>query len=312
MKQPALKLSIALAAVTFLLWATLACDAAGQTPTQTATKTITLGLISEVNQKEIADHFSEFARYVALRSSAPASAEGLVTVARTQSELAKLLELNKVDYFMESPYPTYVINHVHGAAKLLLRRWKGGKAEYRSLIATNKESGVVRLQDLRGKIIAFEDPESTSGYFLPKFFLQRNGFKLSQVSAPSTNMPPAELGYLFAKTHDNLMDLILSKQVAAGAFSDDDFAMLDGVRKVKLNILAQTALLPRHLVSVRKNLPPDLIEHLARVLQSMHEEDEGQRILRKVDNTTKFDLLPGGEEAMRRRLLDTFHSAEKK
>jgi hypothetical protein len=30
--------------------------------------------------------------------------------------------------------------------------------------------------------------------------------------------------------------------------------------------------------------------------------------LQKADGTTKFDILPGGEAAMRRRLLESFYS----
>jgi phosphate/phosphite/phosphonate ABC transporter binding protein len=310
MKRRTLAFSIALAAMTFLLHAEIGSDAAGQTPIRNEMKTFTLGLVSAVNQKEIAEHFREFAHYVAHKLYAPTDAEGKVVVAPTLSELAKLLTQNNVDFFMESPYPTYVVNHVHGAANLLLRRWKGGKAEYRSLIAARKDSNMSRLQDLRGKIIAFEDPESTSGYFLPKFFLQRNGFKLSQVPAENAKVPMTEVGYLFGKTQDNLIELVLSKQVAAGALSDDDYAALDNQKKANLNILAQTELLPRHLVSVRKNLAPELIERLGRVLQSMNEDDEGRKILRSID-TTQFDVLPGGEEVMRRRLLETFHSPGK-
>jgi phosphonate transport system substrate-binding protein len=312
MKLPTSKFSIAVAALAFILWANLWSDAAGQMPMQNEAKTITLGLVSQVNQKEIEEHFRNFADYIARRLLAPANGAGKIVIAANVSELAKLLDQKKVDFFMESPYPTYVVNQVHGAGKLLLRRWKGGKAEYRSLIATNKASGTSRLQDLRGKIIAFEDPESTSGYFLPKFFLQRNGFKLSQVSAPTVTVPPTEVGYIFAKTQASLVDLLLSQQVAAGALSDDDYATLDEKTKADLNIVAQTELLPRHLVSVRKDLAPELVERLGRVLQSMHEDDDGQKILRNVDNTTKFDPLPGGEEAMRRRLLETFHSPEKR
>jgi phosphonate transport system substrate-binding protein len=310
MKRRTLAFSIALAAMTFLLRAEIGSDAAGQTPIRNEMKTFTLGLVSAVNQKEIAEHFREFAHYVARKLYAPTDAAGKVVVAPTLSELAKLLTQNNVDFFMESPYPTYVVNHVHGAANLLLRRWKGGKAEYRSLIAARKDSNMSRLQDLRGKIIAFEDPESTSGYFLPKFFLQRNGFKLSQVPAENAKVPMTEVGYLFGKTQDNLIELVLSKQVAAGALSDDDYAALDNQKKANLNILAQTELLPRHLVSVRKNLAPELIQRLGRVLQTMNEDDEGRKILRSID-TTQFDVLPGGEEVMRRRLLDTFHSAGK-
>ena len=95
------------------------------------------------------------------------------------------------------------------------------------------------------------------------------------------------------------------------ALSDDDYATLDNQRKANLTILAQTELLPRHLVSVRKNLAWELIERLGHVLLSMKEDEEGRKILRSID-TTQFDVLPGGEEIMRRRLLDTFHSPDKR
>jgi hypothetical protein len=44
----------------------------------------------------------------------------------------------------------------------------------------------------------------------------------------------------------------------------------------------------------------------------MHEDDEGRRILNKTDQTTKFDRLPGGEAGLRKRLLDSFFSADRK
>ena len=115
-----------------------------------------------------------------------------VVVAPNVVSLAKMLEQREVDFYLESPYPTYIINNVHGAGKLLLRRWKSGMSEYRSLIFTKKDGPLSRLQDLRGKIIAFEDPESTSGYFLPKFFLQRNGFKLVEKRAPTRPLAPVK------------------------------------------------------------------------------------------------------------------------
>jgi len=49
--------------------------------------------------------------------------------------------------------------------KYSLRSWKGGAAEYWSVILTERRSGINSLQDLLGKIIAFEDAGSTSAYF---------------------------------------------------------------------------------------------------------------------------------------------------
>jgi phosphonate transport system substrate-binding protein len=277
-----------------------------QTPRPADFPSITLGLVSAVHQREIATRFQPFSEYVARRIFPDKNARGRVLVASTLPELAKLLGEKKVDFFMESPFPTYVINHVHEAGAVLLRRWKGGKSEYRSLIAAQRDAGIDRLQDLRGKIIAFEDPESTSGYFLPKLFLQRSGFKLVEAAGPSAAVAQTEVGYVFAKDQQTLIEWILGKRVAAGALSDDDYESLEETRKSRLNVLAQTELLPRHLVSVRKDLPAEMTERLNRVLRAMHENPEGQKILAQTDGTTKFDLLPGGEEAMRRRLLDTF------
>ena len=273
---------------------------------------ITLGLVSASQQQEITDYFEPFATYIARKIFAAPGAQGKVLVVSSLPELAKLLDQKSVDFYMESAYPTYIVNQVHGAGRVLLRRWKGGVAEYRSLIVTAKDSGIDRLESLRGKQVAFEDPESTSGYFLPKFFLQRNGFKLSPITDNTAQPSPAAITYIFAGTTDKVLDFVLARQVSAGAMSDDDFSLLEPQKKDKLNVLAQTDLLPRHLVSVRKDLSQEASERLAAILQGMHNDAGGRQILSKMDNTMKFDNLPGGEEAMRRRLLETFFDPQRR
>jgi len=309
-KDHAFRLAVSVAILLFNM--ILGSRAAAQTPGKIEARTITLGIVSEINQKEIEEHFQNFIRYVAAKLSSASKLEGKVVLAPTQSRLANLLTARKADFYMESPYPTFLINGVYGAGKLLLRRWKGGMADYHALIFTNKDSETKRLEDLKGKVIAFEDPESTSGYFLPKLFLTKKGFKLSQKSQIEANVSRAEVGYIFAQSQGKLVDLVLTKKVAAGAFSTDDYAALDGSKKSEITILAETASLPRHLVSVRKDLPPALTRGLEKTLLSMHQDPEGRLVLQKTDGTTKFDALPGGELAIRHRLLDTYYSPQKK
>jgi len=306
------QLSIIVAIAALIFSGLPGSNAAGQTPKGVEAKTISLGLVSEIHQREIEEHFRDFVRYVARKLSPASDIEGKVIVASTAFQLVRLLEQRRVDFYMESPYPTYVINDVHRAAKLLLRRWKGGMAEYQGLIFTKSNGGISRLEDLRGKIIVFEDPESSSGYFLPKILLQRRGFKLADKTRFDPHGSSAEIGYIFAYSQEKLVNLVLTNQAAAGAFSNDDHAALDEKRKSDITVLAQTERLPRHLLSIRRDLSPVLAERLEKVLLSMHEDEEGRRILRKADGTTKFDLLPGGEAAMRRRLLETFYSPDKK
>ncbi len=276
-----------------------------------AQTSFSLGIISEVNQKEIETHYRDFVRYVARKVSSAPNMEGRVVVAPDPAELAKLLGQGQVDFYIESAYATYIINDVEGAGRLLLRRWQRGKPEYQSFIFTKRNSGINRLDDLRGKIIVFEDPESTSGYFLPKFFLLRNGFKLSLKDGLEASVAPGEIGYVFASAQEKLVDLVLKNQVAGGAFSDDDYDKLDEKTRAEIGVLAQTERLPRHLVSIRKAMPQVVANRLKEILLAMADDDEGRRILQKTGETTKFDILPEGEEGMRRRLLDSFYSSPK-
>jgi phosphonate transport system substrate-binding protein len=287
-------------------------DAGAQTGSKVEGKTITLGLVSEINRSAIEEHFRDLVRYVARRLSSGSEIEGKVVIAATPFQLAKLLEQRRVDFYMESAYPTYTINYVHNLGKTLLRRWKGGMAEYQSLIFTNRDSGIRRLEELRGKTIVFEDPGSTSGYLMPKVLLQRSGLKLVEKRQFDPYASPMEISYLFAYSQKKLVDLVLKKQAGAGAFSNDDHANLSDPMKAQIAVLAQTERIPRHLVSVRSDLPPAVAVRLEEILLAMHEDVEGRRILNKTDQTTKLDPLPGGEAALRRRLVEAFYSPENK
>lgn len=292
--------------------AALPQDAAAQTAKSAEAKSINLGLISEINKSAIEEHFREFTRYVARRMSHGSENEARVVIAPTPFEMARLLEQRRVDFYLESPFPTYSINYVHGAGKTLLRRWKGGQAEYQSLIITKRDGGIKQLSDLRGKTIVFEDPGSTSGYLLPKLFLSRNGFKVVEKRGFDPYASPNEITYFFAYSRRKLMESVLTKQAAAGTISDYDYASLDEKRKAEITVLSQTEKLPRHLVSVRSDLAPLLTGKLEEVLLSMHNDEDGRRILNKTDQTTKFDRLPGGEEGLRKRLLDSFFTSDRR
>lgn len=280
---------------------------AGQPPETAKPQTVSLGIISEANRAQIAEHFNSFVRYLASKLASASDIEGKVVIAPTPFQLAKLIEQKRVDFYLESPYPTYLINDVYDVARLMLRRWKGGVAEYRSLIFTKRNGLINRLEDLRGKLFIFEDPDSTSGYSLPKSFLRQKGFKFTDKSRFDPYASPTDIRYRFAHFQEQLVDWVLSEKAAAGAFSDDDFARLEQNKRADITVLARTQPLPRHLISVRKDFAPALSERLEKVLLSMHENDQGRQILKNTDDTTKFDRLPEGELALRRRLAEIFH-----
>jgi phosphate/phosphite/phosphonate ABC transporter binding protein len=297
------RVSVAFLIVTLLLIAGPKTE--GQVKPTVSIKTLTLGVVYQSVLEPVAEHFGPLVEYTARKLAPAGQIKSTVIVAASATQLMQLLEQGRVDFYLESPFPTYIINR-SGTAKLLLRRWKSGMAEYRGVILTNKASRIARLEDLRGKMIAFEDPGSTSGYFLPKLLLFEKGFSVTEKPDLEAKVWAGKIGYVFAATEKNVVKLVLEEKVAAGAISTDDYASLDETSKGRLSIVVESGSVPRHLVSVRRNLPEAVVKRLKEILLSMDQDDEGQKILRQTDNTTKFDTLPGGEEAFRRKLSDLY------
>jgi phosphonate transport system substrate-binding protein len=304
MKEHLHRVPVALFVVTLLL--VTVGKTAAQTKPDTSTKPLTLGVVFQgPTAPAVEERFRPLVDYAARKLGSTGDAKGSIALAPTSGQMMKLLEEKRVDFYMESPYPTYLINRL-GAARLLLRRWKGGMADYRTVIFTRKTNGVARLEDLHGKIIAFEDPGSTSGYFLPKLFLLKKGFSVVEKPNAEAKVASREIGYIFANSDKKIVDLVMQEKVAAGAFSSDNYASLDNTAKASISIIGESESVPRHLVSVRKDLAEPVRAGLKDVLLNMHQDDQGREILRKIDNTTKFDTLPGGEEAVRKKLVELY------
>ncbi len=138
-----LRAGIVMLALAFVL----APDAAGARP-------ITVGSIGDEPAAEI-KKFSPFARYLAKQLQPAGIDEGKVVVAKDISQMAPFLREGKVDLYIDSPFPTVAVSRISGS-KFLLRRWKKGVGEYHSTIFARKDSGISGLEDLKGKLIAFE------------------------------------------------------------------------------------------------------------------------------------------------------------
>jgi phosphonate transport system substrate-binding protein len=289
--------------VTLLLIA--GAKTAAQVKPTVSIKALTLGVVYQSAPERVAEHFRPLVEYAARKLAPTGEIKSTVTVADNISRLTELFEREQVDFYLESPFPTYLINRT-GTGRLLLRRWKGGMSEYRGVIFTSRASRITRLEDLLGKMIAFEDPGSTSGYFLPKLLLFEKRFRVTEKPDLSAKVSAGEIGYIFASSEKNVVKLVNEEKVAAGAISNEDYASLEETSKARLAVLVESGSVPRHLVSVRRNLPEAVIKRLKDILLSMHQDDEGQKILRQTDGTTKFDPLPGGEEAFRRKLNDLY------
>jgi len=264
-------------------------------PTSAATKTLTVGSIDSKDPGGEVKKFLPFARYLAAQLKSEGIDEGKITIARSIREMAEFMKKGKVDIFVDSPFPTIAVSRLAGS-KLLARRWKKGVAEYRSVIFARKDGNIKKLSDLNGKIIAFEEPYSSSGYFFPKTVLRQKEFKLSQKYNPQESVSPEEIGYVFSYDDESTMVWVLKGKVQAGSMDDQNYKKLGRRDLDKLLILYKSRLLPRHVVSCRSDLSWKLASKIKEILFEMDKSEEGRNILKRFEKTAKFDELPKESE----------------
>lgn len=252
-------------------------------------KAITLGSISAEPAAEV-KKFAPFVTYLAKQLLAEGIEQGKVIVARSIPEMASFLREGRVDLHIDSPFPAMAVSHLSGS-KFLLRRWKKGIAEYRTVIFTRKDSGIARLEDLRGKIISFEEPFSTSGYFLPKVILLQRGLQPIPQKGFSERVGSGGVGYRFSYADETTMVWVLKGIVAAGAMDNQSYLRRAGRDVEHLQVLDESHLVPRQIVSYRSDLSAPLLARIKDILLRMDQSEEGKKALQDYEQTAKFDEL---------------------
>jgi phosphonate transport system substrate-binding protein len=219
-----------------------------------------------------------------------------IVVAKDISQMGTLLRERKVDVYIDSLFPSVGANLISGS-KFLLRRWKRGRAEYRSVIYKRKHSNLLRVEDLKGHTLAFEEPFSSSGYFIPKMALLQKGLKLIPKSDPAEAISPEEIGYVFSLHDENTVTWVLRDNVTAGATDDYTYERQTHRYPNSLEVIHTTSSFPRHLVSYRADLTPRLVIKIKEILMQMDQSQEGRSALKEFEHTTKFDELPSSSTA---------------
>lgn len=114
---------------------------------------------------------------------------------------------------------------------------------YHSIIVTRKDSGIHKLEELKGKSIAFTDPKSTSGYLFPMAQLKKTGLSLSDFSDVK-----------FLKRHANSLLAVYQGHVDAGATSITAVGKTD-INMNEIAIIWESTPIYRGPWIARKDLP---------------------------------------------------------
>ena len=152
--------------LSLLLAAGLPWAATAQT---TAPLQLGVGLFQPDREKNDAT-YRPLAQYLAARLGRPA----VLRTVDTWEGLAKSLAAGETDLALMGPWGYVLANHEAGAAAVATILYDG-KPEYFAIMVTRPDSGIRRVEDLKGRSFAFGDKGSTSGYLIPFHEFQKRG-----------------------------------------------------------------------------------------------------------------------------------------
>lgn len=160
------------------------------------------------------------------------------------------------------------------AAELLLVTEIEGKTSYESYWVSLKDKPYAKVQDLKGKPVAFASRTSTSGYLVPMADLVQKKL-LPEKAAPEEFFGKGHVTY--GTGYVSAIERVLQGQSEAAAVSDyvikgDKHLTAD--QKARLKVVTQQGPVPTHILAVRANLEPKTREALQKALLKLNNKPE--------------------------------------
>lgn len=231
--------------------------------------------------------------YVASRMRDVGIREGRVLIARDALQMASYLRRGRVDWVSETGSGAMLLQQRADAQTLVLSE-RNGIRRYRTIYFARRDGEVKSLSMLRGHRIAFQNRTSTSAYFVPAMELLDMGLSMEILGSPFDTPDSNSVGYVFARTEQNIATWVHKGLVDVGTVSDLDWTNPEHVPeffKADFAILRESAEVPRGVEMVRKSLNPEVLARLHEVLLTMGDDPAAERALQSYRQSLKyFDL----------------------
>jgi phosphonate transport system substrate-binding protein len=274
-----------------------------------ARSTLVIGKVS--NDPRMHYHYLKpMVDYVAAHMKDLGITKGDVLMARDNAQMIDFLKRGKVDWVTETAFPALLYEH-QKAAEILLRKWKKDAAEYYTVFFARRDGPIHSLSDLKGRVLALEDPGSTTAFFDPLMCLIENNLAVQRLDSFKQRPAPDKVGYVFSRQEINSSVWVHKGLVDAGAFNNQDWNKSDHMYKNMregMKIIYRSDPIPRAFELVRTDLDPSIKERLKAILLKAHRDGNAQKALREYQSTRQFDEMDLNSiralHALREALLD--------
>lgn len=205
------------------------------------------------------------------------------------AEIHELLQRGEIDFAWTCGYP-YV--RLRQQLRLLAVPLYRGKPLYQSyLIVPNTDTTTQSFRDLKGKVFAYSDPNSNSGWLVPQYEMRRHGLDTSKLFRKS----------FFTFAHRKVVEAVGAGLADGGAV---DGYVWETLARQHPDVTARTRIIWKSdeygfppLVA-RRSVSDDDFQHLQYVLLRMHRDAAGRRLLAQLN----LDGFTAGSDALFARI----------
>ena len=211
-------------------------------------KKLVFGIIPTDSQANITERYSNLVQYLEKTLGVPIE----VKVATDYAGVITGMQFKHVDFAYFGPKSYVEAAKRANAEAFCLEVLEDGTKGYHGLIITKKNSGLASMADLKSKVWAFTDPNSTSGTLVPMVYF----FKVLKIE-PDKYFSRV----IYSGSHEASMLAVKSGKVDGASTNDLDMARGNGKQwnaDKDFNIIWTSDLIPGSPMAYRKDLPESL------------------------------------------------------
>jgi phosphonate ABC transporter permease subunit PhnE len=284
-----------------LLWTVFvlcfATPATAQRALEALPDEVILGFNPAENAQSLQSSADALARELSVRIQLPVRA--FVTLDYTA--LVEATRSGQVHFAWLTPAPLILAEQLFNA-QVILTQVRRGSPSYYSAIVVREDSGITTIEQLRNKTIAWVDPQSTSGFVIPRYLLLERGLDPSHFFRQQ----------VFAGGHDAAVLAVYNGQVDAAAVWAEPPAehagawtrFLSNRPPPRLRPILYSPPVPSDAVGVHPDFlrtHPTLVRNVRTALLAMGQNDAGRAILRRLNSTDGFVAADSAQYALVRR-----------
>ncbi|HNV69080.1 MAG TPA: phosphate/phosphite/phosphonate ABC transporter substrate-binding protein [Candidatus Ozemobacteraceae bacterium] len=179
-----------------------------------------------------------------------------IVTAKDYAGVQNALERGSIDFAWLGPMAYAIASQKIPMYPLAQANRRTGST-YRGVFITRVDSKILGIEEIKGRVVGFVDPESASGYLYPLYFLQRSKINPHEVCKKVE----------FLGKHDAIIPAVLAGKIDVGVCLEDTLQAVKDKRILdRLLILGKTYEVPSDIVACRKDCDPKLRDAFQRAM----------------------------------------------